>query len=74
MSEKYLYIRTDFSKYTSCGNKGHTGVGLVPRSGCLSAVILSPHFLQTTPAYTSNQGYPSQRFLLIVRYERYGPK
>ncbi len=57
MSEKYLYIRTEFIKRTLWGNKGHTGVGLVPRSGCLSAVILLPHFLQTNPAYTSNQGH-----------------
>ena len=36
------------------------GVGMVPRSGCLSSVILSLRFLQTTPAYTSGPGYPAQ--------------
>ena len=57
MSEKYLYIHTQFINRTLWGNKGHTGVGLVPRFGRLSAVILFPHFLETAPAYTSNQGH-----------------
>jgi len=34
------------------GSKGHTGVGLVSRCDRLSSVLLSPHFLQTTLAYT----------------------
>ena len=29
-------------------NEGHTGVALVPRSGCPSSVILSPHHRLTT--------------------------
>jgi hypothetical protein len=37
-------------------NKGHTGVVLVSRFGCLSSVLLSPHFLQTTSAYTPDLG------------------
>ena len=45
MSE-FMYVRTYW------GSKGHTGVGLVSKCDRLSSVILSPHFLQTTAAYT----------------------
>ena len=38
------------------GNKGHTGVVLVSRCGCLASVIRSPHFLQTTSAYIHDLG------------------
>jgi hypothetical protein len=36
-----------------------TGVGLVPTSSYLSSLVLSPHFLQATPVYTSYFGYTS---------------
>ena len=39
---------------------GHTGVGLVPRSGCPASLTLLPYFLQTAPDYTSNLGYLAQ--------------
>ena len=52
MSEKRLYTRTSTNELTYWGNKGHTGVVLVSRRGHLSSVIRSPHFLQTTSAYT----------------------
>jgi hypothetical protein len=38
------------------GKKGHTGIVLVSRSGCLSSLILSLHFLPTTTAYTPELG------------------
>jgi hypothetical protein len=52
MLERHLYTRTSTSECTYWGNKGHTGVVLVSRCDRLSSVILSPHFLQTTLAYT----------------------
>ena len=52
MSEKRFYIREYTGEWTHWGNKGHTGVALVSRCGCLSSVIRSPRFLQTTSANT----------------------
>jgi hypothetical protein len=48
MSEMHLYICTDIIKCTYQRNKVHTGASLVPRSGCLSSVNLSPHCRLTT--------------------------
>ena len=55
MSEKHLYVRISTGEWTYWGNKGHTGVVLVSRCGRLASVIHSPHFLQTTSAYTPDQ-------------------
>ena len=52
MLERYPYTRTFTSKCTYWENKGHTGVVLVSRCDRLSSAIPSPHFLQTTLAYT----------------------
>jgi len=59
MSEKHLYIHI-FTQASadvfSEERKGHTSVALVPRSGCLSSVILPPHFLKATVVYTLTLG------------------
>ena len=52
MLEKHLYTHTSTNERIDWGNEGRTGVVLVSRRGCLPSVILSPHFLQTTSAYT----------------------
>ena len=52
MLEKHLYTRTSTIQCAYWESKGHTGVVLVSRCDCLSSVIRSPHFLQTTLAYT----------------------
>ena len=56
MSEKHLYIRISASEWTYWGNTGHTGDGLVSTCGCLSALVRSPHFLQSISAYTPDLG------------------
>ena len=48
MLERHLYTRTSTGEWTYCGIKGHTGVVLVSRCGCLSSAIRSPRCLQTT--------------------------
>jgi hypothetical protein len=50
----------------SVGNKGHTRVVPVSRSGCLSSPILSPHFLQTTSVYTPDLGPLAVQFLDVA--------
>ena len=52
MSEKHLYIHTFTGYRTYWKNKGHTGVVLVSRFDRLFSVVLSPHCLQSTSAYT----------------------
>ena len=56
MSEKYLYTCTYINKRTNRGYKGYTGVVMVSRGDYLSSVLLSPHFLRTTSAYTPDLG------------------
>ena len=55
-----VYAQSSVSVRSEEAEDIRTGVGLVPRSGFLSSLTQSAHFLQTTPAYTSNLGYLSQ--------------
>ena len=55
-------------------NKGHTGAVLVSRCDCLSPLLLSPHFLQTTSVYTPDLGHLAVLFLHVSQNERYGCK
>ena len=73
MLEKHLYTQIT-SECTYWGNMGHTGVVLVSRCDCLSCVILSRHFLQTTLAYTPGLERLAVLFLYVSRNERYGCK
>ena len=56
MSEKHRYTRTSTDECTYGENKRHTGVVLVSRCDCLSSVLRSQHYLQTTSAYTPGLG------------------
>ena len=58
VGETSLYMHI-ISECTYSGNMGRTGVGLVSRCDRLSSVILSPHFLQTTLAYTPDLERPA---------------
>ena len=63
MSEKPLYTRKVTSECTYWKIQGHTGVVLASRCGRFSSVMLSPHFLQTTLAYTPDLGHLAMRSL-----------
>ena len=52
MLEKHLYTRTTINEWRYWENERHTGVVLVSRYDCLSSVIVSPYFLQTSSEYT----------------------
>ena len=58
MSEKQTYTRISVKNCVEWGTKGHTGVGLVSRSGRLLTAKLSLHFPRTTSAYTLDLGRP----------------
>ena len=65
ISEKHLYVRTSTGEWTYWGNNEHTGVVLVSRCGCLSFLIRSPHFLQTSSAYNPGLEHLEARFLYV---------
>ena len=52
MLERHLYICTSTRECAYLETEGRTGVVLGSRCDCLSSVILSPRFLQTTSMYT----------------------
>ena len=54
-SKKRLWTR-GFQYVYVVRTTGHTGVELVSRTGYLSSVILSPHFLQTILEYIHDLG------------------
>ena len=69
--EKHLYTRTPINRCTYKGNTRHTDVVL---GGGRSSVIVPPHFLQSSSAYTPGLGLFAVYFLCVGRNERYGRK
>ena len=72
--KKHLYTCTLTIECTYWQNKGHTGVELVSRSGCLPSVIPSPRFPQTISVYTLDLECLSMWYLCVGWNEQYGHK
>ena len=70
----HAYPCTFTNECTYWGNKRHTGVVLVSRCDCHSSLLLSPHFLQTTSAYTPDLERLPVWFLCVSQIEPYGCK
>ena len=74
MLEKRLYIRTPIGHCMCWRSNGHTGVVSASMCSCLFSVILSPHCLQATSAYTPDLEHLVMLYLHFGENERYGCK